>query len=67
MTAWEDLKKMQVTLMKTINKNSSDLLHGEDDGMFLKNKNFDCLLSTVILFIEQEPFTNVSMNLDVNF
>lgn len=30
-------------------------------------KNFDSLFSTIILFIEQEPFSNVPMNLEVNF
>ena len=35
--------------------------------MFLIEKNFESLLSTIVLFIEQEPFSNVPMNLDVNF
>ena len=30
-------------------------------------RNFDSLFSTIILFLEQEPYTSVPMNLDVNF
>ena len=31
------------------------------------NDDFKSLLSTIVLFLEQEPFSSVSMNLDVNF
>ena len=37
------------------------------DDMLLIEKNFDSLFSTIVLFIEQDPFSNVPMNLDVNF
>src|SRR5687767_2289636 len=38
-----------------------------DENKFRKEHNFETLLSTVALFIEQEPFSHVSMCLDVNF
>ena len=30
-------------------------------------QHFDTLFSTIVLFLEQDPFTNIAMNLDVNF
>ena len=38
----------------------------EDTTFFVEN-NFDCLLSTIILFLEQDSISNVSMNLWVNW
>src|SRR5687767_11860787 len=37
------------------------------DDMFLIESNFESLISTVILFIEHDPFSNALMNLNVNF
>ena len=37
------------------------------DSIFVVEKNFDSFFSTIILFIEQDPFFKVAMNLDVNF
>ena len=46
----------------------SDLPQGVPvDDMFGMEKNFESLLTTLDLFIEQEPISNVPMNLDVNF
>ena len=46
----------------------SDLPQGVPvDDMFGMEKNFDFLLTTIHLFVEQEPFINVPMNLDKNF
>lgn len=36
-----------------------DMLHFE--------QNFNSLLSTIVLFLEHDPFTNIAMNLDVNY
>ena len=35
--------------------------------MFFIERNFDSLLLTIVLFIDQEPVSNVAMTLDVNF
>ena len=37
------------------------------DGILPTSKNFYLLLSTVVWFIEHDPYTNVTMNLDVNY
>ena len=37
------------------------------ENMFQIENNFESMISTIILFIEQEPFSNVLMNLNVNF
>ena len=53
---------------QAISNNTSDVhqtIPAED--FLLKQNDFKCLLPTDVLFIEQEPFSNVSMNLDVNF
>ena len=39
----------------------------EGNNMFLLEENFKCLLSTIILFLEQDNYFNVPLNLDVNF
>ena len=36
-------------------------------NMYLSEKNFELLIPTMVLFIEQDPFYNTPMNLDVNF
>ena len=38
-----------------------------EDEKFSVEKNFESLLSTIILFLEQDTFLNAPMNLDVNF
>ena len=38
-----------------------------EDPFFHIDKHFDSYLSTIVLFLEQEPFFNVAMHLDVNF
>jgi hypothetical protein len=37
------------------------------EDFLLKDNDFKYLLPTIVLFIEQELYSNVSMNLDVNF
>ena len=37
-----------------------------DDPFFDIDKNFDSYLSTIVMFLEQEPYYNVAMHLDVN-
>src|SRR5687767_2211830 len=37
------------------------------EDFLLKENEFKSLHPTIVLFIEQEPYSNVSMNLDVNF
>ena len=44
----------------------SAIPHDGDETLFVE-KNFECLLPTIILFLEQESISNVSMNLNVNF
>ena len=39
----------------------------EGDKMFLLEENFKCLLSMIILFLEQDNYFNVPLNLDINF
>ena len=36
-------------------------------NMYSSEKNFNSLIPTIVLFIEQDPFYNAPMNLDVNF
>src|SRR5688500_633897 len=49
-------------------KCSSDKSQPVPDGnMFHIQNGFKSLLPTMVWFIEQDPYTNVSMNLDVNF
>src|SRR5688500_6429417 len=53
---------------KTTPKDTSDTFQAEKlDEIFQVDENFHSFLSTIVLFIEQEPFSNVPMNLDVNF
>ena len=39
----------------------------EVNDYLVVQKNIDVLFSTIILFLEQDPLTNIAMNLDVNF
>src|SRR5687768_4932745 len=49
-------------------KDTFDVHHAVPvEDFLLKENEFKSLLPTVVLFIEQEPFSNVLMNLDVNF
>ncbi len=52
---------------KTSMETSEKLSTAETESKFWKEHNFETHLSTVTLFIEQEPFLHVPMNLDVNF
>ena len=54
--------------VKTAQKDPSDLSDSSPlDQMFIIDKKFNSLFSTIALFIKQEPFSNVSMNLNANF
>ena len=37
------------------------------EDFLLYKKDFHCLFPTMVLFVEQEPYTSVPMHLDVNF
>ena len=37
------------------------------NDFYVVQKNFESLISAIMLFIEQELYTNVAMNLDANF
>src|SRR5687767_15318538 len=53
---------------KATMKKSTDKLPTVDTENKLQiESNFYCLLSAIFLFVEQEPFYHVPMNLDVNF
>ena len=52
---------------QTTPKGTSDVHQVVPVEDFLLKDNFKSLLPTIVLFIEQEPYSNVSMNLDVNF
>ena len=39
----------------------------EGNNKFLLEDNFKSLLSTIVLFLDQDTYFNVPMNLDVNF
>ena len=41
-------------------------LHEVNDYLVVQ-KNVEVLFSTVVLFLEQNPLTNIAMNLNVNF
>src|SRR6478735_8401872 len=70
------------TIQNKINKAFvSSLLHNDDSNNETSKplavastnpelqceQHFDTLFSTIVLFLEQDPFTNIAMNLDVNF
>jgi hypothetical protein len=38
-----------------------------DDKMLQVEQNFESLFSTIVWFLEQDPYTNVAMNLEVNY
>src|SRR4051794_5440079 len=37
------------------------------EGMLQVEQNFNSFFSTIIWFLEQDPFMNITMHLDVNF
>lgn len=39
----------------------------DDDKMLQVKQNFESLFSTIVWFLEQDPYTNVAMNLEVNY
>ena len=50
------------------NNDTSDLPKSDSTKELLQQeKNFMSLFSTIVWFIEQDPYTNVAMTLDVNF
>ena len=54
--------------MNESSTNKAKESHLEEVGdMFLVKKNFECLLSTINLFIDQDSNFNALMNLNVNF
>jgi hypothetical protein len=54
--------------LKASPKDYSDIFdENSAKDIFIIRKIFESLLSTIVLFIEQEPFTNVPMNLNTNF
>jgi hypothetical protein len=66
--AYDDIPFSQLHQSKGTSKNNSEKpLAVPADNMFFIEKNFDFLLPTIDLFINQEPFSNVAMNLEVNF
>ena len=53
---------------KSSSTDSSNNLNIESyDDFFDVQKNFESILPTIMLFLEQEPLFNTAMNLDVNF
>jgi len=49
-------------------KDNPDLPQVASSGdVFLLEDNFNSLLTSMILFVEQDPYSNVAMHLDVNF
>ena len=68
MKACSEISSRQRSHAKAPHKDTPDIPQAVTaDDMLLIEKNFDSLLSTIVLFIEQEAFSNVPMNLDVNF
>jgi hypothetical protein len=66
--AYKDIKQGLSFKGKSPIKNSLDLPQVlPNDKMFHIQSKFESCLPTVVLFIDQDPFTNVAMNLDVNF
>jgi hypothetical protein len=67
-SAYAKIPFNQLHQSKATSKNNSEKPQAvPTDNVFFIEKNFDSLLPTIVLFINQEPFSNVAMNLDVNF
>src|SRR5687768_10506442 len=68
MKAFLNCDQNHIRKAKQKSKNTSDSPEPLPAGeIFQIADQFKSLLSTIILFLEQDPLTNVSMNLDVNF
>lgn len=66
--SYDQFQANQLSKPKTVHNNSINIPQAESvDSMMSEERNFESLLSTLVLFIDQEPFSNVAMNLEVNF
>ena len=64
------IKEAFLTVPQTndLEQKTSDPVEDDSNPELLNSEqNFDSLLSTIVWFIEQDPYTNIAMNLDVNY
>jgi len=52
---------------ETSTGNTGSRSHGSANDILQTETNFNSLFSTIVWFLEQDPYTNVAFNLDVNF
>ena len=68
MMVWQKFLCLQILPQKKSQKKQPEVPDTEPVGdLFLKQKPFPSLLSTVTLFLEQESVSRLAMNLDVNY
>ena len=65
----KEIKGALSTIHQNLDPHSAISDSQNDDSsseMLQSEQNFDSLFSTIVWFIEQDPYTNIAMNLDVN-